>query len=76
MTSITGYEWPQHTCLGADCICKKQWPNTARPYFAMRHRDDSLEFDARTLQGARAYIAALDCDARVYVWDTITNKVL
>lgn len=72
---ITGYSWPHHTCVD-DCVCQRTWPNTARPFYVMRYRDDSFEFDAPTLANAQAYIASFKLDDRVYIWNTLTNEVL
>jgi hypothetical protein len=77
MASIIGYEWPQpHQCLGSECFCQRQWPNNPRPFYVMRYADDLLEFDATTLANARSYIASFGCENRVYIWDTISDRVM
>jgi hypothetical protein len=42
----------------------------------MRYADDLLEFDATTLANARSYIASFGCENRVYIWDTISDRVM
>lgn len=71
---IVGFSWPQHTCVD-DCVCQRQWPDTAKPFLVMRYRDHSCEFAAATLANAQAYIAAFKL-AHVYIWNTLTNDVL
>lgn len=75
MITIAGYQWPEHRCVEG-CLCQAKLPNNPKPFLIMRIADDSLEHDASSLFWAKSYIEAFDRDAHVYIWDTISNRVL